>query len=240
MNNTKKRDVLIVPLNDHEELVIASDNSGSIGTKQLDDINVPYNIVSYFSFRVAYMECIAAGASPISITLMNFNGDEAWDLLLQGIDQAIRELGIDALPVTGSSESNFSLQQSATSMIILGKRSIPSESKLMIKSNDYRIAIIGRPLIGNEVIDHMEEVAPLHLFQWFSEQKKVIAIQAVGSKGILYELAKVWPKDSFSFGSELNLVKSSGPATCFIVVYEKEFHEEVVKKAGRWLHMGMC
>lgn len=55
------RDVQVVPWNQKEELIISADNSGGIGQKEADQLSVPYDIVSYFSFRVAVMECMAAG-----------------------------------------------------------------------------------------------------------------------------------------------------------------------------------
>ena len=87
-------DALIIPLNDTEELVVASDNSGSIGKKPFDEISVPYDIVGYSVFRVAYMECAAAGGVPFSIIMHNFNGDDVWGSLINGIRRGFTELGI--------------------------------------------------------------------------------------------------------------------------------------------------
>lgn len=237
MVNLVKRDALVIPFNDKEELVIASDNSGSIGMKPLDDVEVPYHIVSYFTFRVAYMECVVAGGTPLSINLMNFNGNEAWDGLTKGINQGIEEVGINELPITGSTESNFTLKQSAMSMTIIGKREVSKNQKESLKEGQYNIAVIGKPLVGYEVINNQEKVAPLYLFQWFSEQKDVFTILPVGSKGIAYELTKVWPNHNITFSNEIDVIKSAGPATCFIVIYAKEFHEEVVNKAKNLLHI---
>lgn len=236
MNNTMKTDALVIPFNNREELVIASDNSGSIGMKQLDDVHVPYDIVGYFSFRVAYMECLAAGGRPISISLMNFNGNQVWEQLIQGINRGIEELGIEPIPVTGSTESNFSLQQSAMAVTVLGRREIKPESKQRIHLDDYQLAVIGKPLVGYEVINCNDEVAPLHLFQWFNNQKEVISILPVGSKGIAFELSKAWPNHNFILESDLDLKKSSGPATCFIAIYHKNFHHAALKKASKWIH----
>src|SRR5699024_3543619 len=122
MNHEMSEDTLIIPFNDQEELVIASDNIVAIGMKSLDDVTIPYNVVSYYAFRVVYMDCFEAGVKPFAISLMNFNGDEVWEELLHGIDKGVNELQIHDLPITGSTETNFTLQQSATSITILGKR----------------------------------------------------------------------------------------------------------------------
>src|SRR5699024_6649453 len=105
-----------------DELVIAVDNSGSIGMKTNDHVQVPYDVVSYYNFRVAWMECVSAGAEPISIILHNFSGDEAWSSLIKGIKQGMKELNVENISITGSTESNFSLHQSAVGLVIIGDR----------------------------------------------------------------------------------------------------------------------
>ena len=239
MNHEMSEDTLIIPFNDQEELVIASDNIGAIGMKSLDEVTTPYHVVSYFGFRVAYMDCVAAGGKPFAISLMNFNGDEVWEELLHGIDKGVNELQINDLPITGSTETNFPLQQSATSITILGKRKRKQKQTQKIMLDNCHVAVIGQPLVGNEVIDNKEKVAPLHVFQWFSEQEEVYKILPVGSKGISYELNKVWHHHDITFSDDLDVTKSSGPATCFIVIYEKSMYEKMVNKASDWLHLSV-
>ena len=74
-----KRDVTLIALNDSETLVLASDNSGGIGLKDMDMVKTPYDVVAYYGFRVAVMECIASGGAPISVVLHNFCGDESME-----------------------------------------------------------------------------------------------------------------------------------------------------------------
>src|SRR5699024_10008509 len=135
-------------------------------------------------FRVAYMDCVAAGGKPFAISLMNFNGDEVWEELLHAIDKGVNELQIHDLAITGSTETNVTLQQSATSITILGKKESKQKQTQKIMLDDCHVAVIGHPLVGNEVMDNKEKVAPLHVFQWFSEQEEVYKLLPVGSKGI--------------------------------------------------------
>ncbi|MGY0691997.1 ATP-binding protein [Virgibacillus sp. FSP13] len=230
-----KRDVLIVPFDQKYDIVISSDNSGSIGMKPADDVSVPYDIVSYFAFRVAYMECAAAGGVPFSVTLQNFNDEQTWPSLIAGIKRGTDELGIVKLPVTGSTESNFSLSQSATGITVLGKRQRKKE-QTFANNQAEAIAIIGSPLVGDEVTQQKEAVASLNLFQWCCEHDAVLTVVPVGSKGILYELKQLFPNKSLQFSSDLDLKKSSGPATCFIAVYIKADHETIKSKAGQLFH----
>ena len=181
-----KRDVTLIALNDSETLVLASDNSGGIGLKDMDMVKTPYDVVAYYGFRVAVMECIASGGAPISVVLHNFCGDEPWKDLVCGIEKGLQELGLTNVPITGSTESNFSLLQSALGMIVIGKRGrvIPEETILL---DQMRFAVIGSPLVGNEVLNKEGEVLPLSLFHWLCQLDHVV-ILPVGSKGILHEL----------------------------------------------------
>jgi hypothetical protein len=232
------RDVTVLPLTDKESLVIATDNSGAIGLKELDAVQVPYEMVGYFAFRVAVMECMAAGAAPYAVVMHNFCGDAAWNEITKGVKKGIGELGLFSLPITGSTESNFALVQSALGLMVLGKRPAHVTTDLLYSDN-VRLAVIGNPLVGSEVMEHSEQVAPLPLFQWFCGREGVQSILSVGSKGILHEVNQVFLGQTFDLTAiegEVNLVKSSGPATCFVVAYQGEAEEELRKKAGALFH----
>lgn len=228
-----KRDVVVIPFDDRLELVVACDNSGAIGTKPHDIVAVSYSTVSYYSFRVAYMECVSAGAVPFSVVLYNFCGDDAWGSLKAGIEKGIGELGLDDLAVTGSTETNFSLNQSAVGITVLGKREKKKETPLRFTERT-KVAVIGKPLVGKEVMESGGDVAPLQLFQWFSRQEKVLAILPVGSKGILHELRELFPSGILQFSCELGMKKSAGPSTCFIVVYDETAEDVIRVQSGRF------
>jgi hypothetical protein len=230
-----KRDVAVIPFDERLELVAASDNSGAIGMKPLDQVSVPYETVSYYSFRVAYMECVSAGADPFSVVLYNFCGDGAWPSLKRGIEKGIGELGLEGLAITGSTETNFSLHQSAVGLAVLGKREKKKETPLHFTERT-KVAVIGKPLVGKEVIEDEGNVAPLRLFQWFSRQEKVLAILPVGSKGILHELRRLFADGMLQFSCELDMNKSAGPSTCFIAVYDEAAEDTVRGHGGRLFH----
>jgi hypothetical protein len=240
------RDVLFIPFNQEEELVIASDNSGAIGMKVDDQVKVPYETVAYFSFRVAVMECISAGGEPFAVTLQNFCGEFAWEHLRVGIDDGLEELGLTEVEITGSTESNFSLKQSAIGVTVLGKRKIAKQAERLVFSSQLEIAVIGSPLVGNEVIERETEVVPLSMFNEINSLANVGTLP-VGSKGILYELNQLFSNLEFSesdISSNVDLTKSAGPSTCFIAVYPKEKQDEVVEIAGSLFHKvvgrGIC
>ncbi|WP_342028051.1 ATP-binding protein [Mesobacillus persicus] len=229
---------MFIPFNQEEELVIASDNSGAIGMKVDDEVKVPYETVAYFSFRVAAMECISAGGEPFAVTLQNFCGELAWEHLRAGIEEGLEELGLAEVEITGSTESNFSLKQSAIGVTILGKKKISKLDKQLNYSPQLEIAVIGSPLVGNEVIEKGAEVVPLSTFYEINSLENVSTLP-VGSKGILFELNQLFSNLKFSetdINSNIDLMKSSGPSTCFIVVYPIEKQDEIEGIAGTLLH----
>ncbi|MGM0900756.1 MAG: ATP-binding protein [Bacillota bacterium] len=232
------RDVLFIPFNQEEELVIASDNSGAIGLKVDDQVKVPYETVAYFSFRVAVMECISAGGKPFAVTLQNFCGEFAWEHLRSGIEEGLEELGLTEVEITGSTESNFSLKQSAIGVTILGKKKISKLDKRLSYSPQLDIAVIGSPLVGHEVIEKGAEVVPLSMFNEINSLANVSTLP-VGSKGILFELNQLFSNLKFSesdINSNMDLMKSSGPSTCFIAVYPMDKHDKIEGIAGSLFH----
>ncbi|HAQ06736.1 MAG TPA: ATP-binding protein [Bacillus bacterium] len=228
------RDVLTIPFSAEEMIIIASDNSGAIGMKEGDSVQVSYKTVGYYSFRTAVMECMSAGGHPFAVILQNFCGEAAWEPLLKGINQGLAELGIDDINTTGSTESNFAMTQSAVGITVLGKKKSSTE----LDTELSRIAVIGYPLVGDEVIEREHQIAPLNIFADFCAIESVV-IMPVGSKGILHELNQLFPKGNLTeanLDTDLDLQKSSGPSTCFIVAYPSRIQSELAWIAGRHFH----
>ena len=237
-----KRDVSIISLNEKEALVIAADNSGGIGLKEQDQVKTAYEVVSYYGFRVAVMECMAAGGKPISIVLHNFCDDHAWDLLLAGIEKGLEELGLKgAVSVTGSTESNFTMLQSALGMIVLGKRESTYVDEVSFENR--KVAVIGSPLVGNEVLEQEKDVIPLSLFQELCQLEDVVIVP-VGSKGVLYELKNMLDDPSIVGGSlicDVDVNKTAGPATCVLIAFKSDLEPVIQEKCGHLYHsVSMC
>ncbi|MBT2689182.1 ATP-binding protein [Bacillus sp. ISL-47] len=233
------RDVLIFPVNSEEAIVVASDNSGGIGEKDKDSVKVPYETVAYYSFRVAVMECISAGAEPFAAALHNFCGEDAWNALVRGIKRGAEELDIGALEINGSTESNFTLLQSAVGLSVLGKMKGNGHSERLLYTNQTEISVIGSPLVGEEVVGRGTEAAPLKLFQEINSLADVETLP-VGSKGIIEELNGLFLNKEFTnndFSTDLDLHKSSGPSTCFIAVYPQGKTKEIRRLAGSYFHI---
>ncbi|WP_042356009.1 hypothetical protein [Bacillus rubiinfantis] len=232
------RNALEIPLDlAHTSLIVTSDNSGGIGSKADDLVHVPYKTVAYYSFRVAAMECIAAGGEPISVVLQNFCGHEPWNELVSGIQLGASQLGLYHMQITGSTESNFTLRQSAIGLLVIGKKT--SEKKLVNFSQEaIELAVIGLPLVGNEVIEQAGDIVPLTVFQKISRLPDVFS-WPVGSKGILSELQQMLPDLHITAEmvvTDVDICKSAGPATCFIAVFRQSQVEWIRKLAGDYFH----
>jgi hypothetical protein len=232
------RDILVIPLTEKENLVIANDNSGSIGMKSNDAVQVPYKTVAYYSFRVAVMECISAAAKPIAVVIQNFCGDKSWDELIEGIEQGISELEKMHIKITGSTESNFVLNQSAFGLTVLGKRKANIQSDKLKFNSGTSIAVIGSPLVGQELLEMEKQVVPLSVFMEVCGIEDVVTIP-VGSRGILHELNTLFEGTPFTeqnVDSTVQLTKSSGPSTCFVAVCPTEKLHELKSITGRYYH----
>jgi hypothetical protein len=231
------RDGTVVGLGD-ETLVITSDNSGAIGQKEHDQVSVPYDVVAYYAFRVAVMENIALRGVPISVVMHNFCGGSEWEALVSGVERGKRELGFDhEITITGSSETNMPLLQSALGVVVVGKQK--RELREVRLDDTTRFAVIGKPLVGEEVVNEETAIAPLELYRWVSEQEGVQAVLPVGSKGILYELNELVDGvevEERLVRADLDLHKSSGPSTCFIVAYDGVVEECLLERAGEYFN----
>ncbi|EDL66229.1 hypothetical protein [Bacillus sp. SG-1] len=231
------RDISKIPFSPDEEIVIATDNSGGIGTKEADYVYAEDSLTAYFSTRVALMEVLSVKAVTFSVLLHNFSGDDKWTSYKEGIQTALQEAGISKISISGSSESNFPLKQSALGITVLGKRSvgkIPESSK-----DKLCYAVIGEPLVGKQVLERKERVAPLALFSQCCQSQFIFDIIPVGSKGILEELKIISGNRTLSENEvkcKLNLTASGGPSTCFIIKFTREDSHSVEELTGSFYH----
>ncbi|MFG6147770.1 ATPase [Halobacillus sp. B23F22_1] len=227
---------LFIPVQKECELVIATDNAGAIGSKSEDQVQVPYSIVAEALFRVAFMDAVAVGASPYAVNVMNFAGDDVWLELEETITEQCRSLGFK-LSITGSTESNFSMNQSAIGLSVIGTVS-EEEKKIGCSNEGCGVALIGEPLVGEEVIHEADKIAPLDLFLRLTKQDWVHEILPVGSKGIegsLIELEKRNGWNPQEWIVPFDRKKSGGPSTSFLITYDLKRGLDLQKQAGRYL-----
>ncbi|WP_421378628.1 ATP-binding protein [Bacillus salacetis] len=231
------RDISRIPFSNEEEFIIGTDNSGGVGTKEEDAVQAEDCLTAYFATRVALMEVLSAKGIPFAILLHNFSGDDRWERYIKGIEKAKEEAGLEGIPITGSSESNFPLKQSAIGITVLGRRKICYRPPLSEKRECY--AVIGQPLVGQKVLERIDEAAPLPLFTACCRSPFILDILPVGSKGIFEELKVLSGNNGLidnKVSCGLDIKVSGGPSTCFLIKFNEEDRHLAEALAGSFYH----
>jgi hypothetical protein len=217
-----KRDLIILPITNNKTMVIATDCSGACGEMPNDIISVSPEVTAYYTARVAFMEVMSVGATPIAYTFSNFIKDK-YDAVQRGILKLIDELGLDKLDNIGSTETNFEMVQSAVGITVIGTIDKYEEKK----HTNHSYACIGYPLIGDEVVNNPDKILSMKDFLELVNDKKVDVILPIGSKGIKWEMKSIFGKTILN--SEVDIDKSAGPSTCVVIGF-KGIHKEYLKK----------
>ncbi|MDW0116417.1 hypothetical protein QTL97_05685 [Sporosarcina thermotolerans] len=192
-------------------LIITTDNSGGIGEKPNDLVAVPDKVTAHFAARVALLEQWAAHADPIAVLIHNFSGDESWEAYVAGVEEVFRESNLDTPKISGSTETNMQLMQSAVAVTMIGrKREAACET-------DCAWYVYGTPLVGGAVMDRSGEIASLRLIKEAMDQGIIHRIWPVGSRGILEEFQKLTGNLKIEIQVNVDVNKSAGPATSVLV-----------------------
>ncbi len=232
------RDVLFYLIDDETELVISTDNSGGIGQKAGDIVKASDELVGYYTARVALMENLSIGGLPIALTIHNFSGESSWTSYKQGVEIAVEELGLLQLPHLGSSETNFTLEQSGFGLTVIGRTGV----KRNHTPEHAEFAVIGTPLVGLDVLTQTDQVLPLSLFTNLLSIEGVYEIVPIGSKGIYHEWKLLCNRNQLPWitcetSDNIDLLQSSGPATSVLISYEPSKEESIKKITGSHFHM---
>lgn len=193
--------------------IVTIDNSGCIGTKELDAVQAPDHITAYFTARTAILEQLCAGAVPIQLLMANFSGDAVWASYEQGFKQAFDEMGLMMPPLTGSSESNFQALQSAVSLTIIGQKQFQRSTE------GCSYFVVGEPLVGEDVLANPEKIVRLNELYEGLIEGSIEAIWPTGSKGIAKEIERFVGKE---FTSNVKLHTSAGPSCAVLVAVKPQ------------------
>ena len=138
--------------------IVTTDNSGGIGEKLQDIVNVPDRVTAYFAARVALLEQWASHAEPVSILIHNFSGSASWGNYVAGVTDLFHEAGLEVPPINGSSETNMELVQSAMAVTMIGKKmAAPTQE-------NSAWFTYGTPLVGDEVRNRADEIASVRAY----------------------------------------------------------------------------
>ncbi|WP_186667952.1 hypothetical protein [Sporosarcina sp. BP05] len=200
--------------------IVTTDNSGGIGEKLQDIVNVPDRITAYFAARVALLEQWASHAEPVSILIHNFSGNASWGNYVAGVTDLFHEAGLEVPPINGSSETNMELVQSAMAVTIIGKKSAARTQE------NSAWFTYGTPLVGDEVRNRADEIASARLIHEAMKSGIVQQIWPVGSSGILQEVRLLTGMKEARVETILDPMKSAGPSTVVLLAIPKMQIEE--------------
>ncbi len=219
---SKYRDLDLIQVDEDQFLAIACDSCGGIGSKPLDTVHAPAQIVARLTVRVVLMELLSSGAVPIALTAaICSEPDPTGEALLEGIRAALAEAGWPELPLTISTEKNIPTQQTGLGMTAVGRlRKEVFESR---KSKiGCRVYAAGLPKVGQELADDQSQIADFTTLRQLLNAPEVVEIWPVGSRGILAEgqdlavTAGGRLQLSPDCASALDLYKSAGTCTTLL------------------------
>jgi hypothetical protein len=193
--------------------------------KDNDLIKASYEVTSYYLARVVLMELISVGAKPLAYTLNSSFADH-WTELREGIENAFKQIGQDNPPHIGSSEKNYPGEQTSIGITILGKI-----EKAVEKPSCKDFAVIGIPLVGQELLENETQSVSLEECLALSQDPFIGEMLPVGSRGIRQEFETHFHKGIES-DSTLDLDKSAGPSSCLIISYLPEAKKRLQIRFG--------
>ncbi|MFJ7934278.1 hypothetical protein [Sporosarcina sp. NPDC096371] len=193
------------------DFIVTTDNSGGIGEKPGDLVAVPDRVTAYFAARVALLEQWAGHAEPVTILIHNFSGNASWEKYVAGVTDVFHEVGLEVPAISGSTETNMELVQSAMAVTMIGNRQKPP----LIEEVAW--FTYGTPLVGHEVLERKGEVASLRLLKDAWASGMIHRLWPIGSSGILQEVRKMTGEENAEVETVLEKTKSAGPATVVLV-----------------------
>lgn len=228
MNVKKIRDLTIIEISNEQSIVIACDSCGGIGFKEGDSLKVSPFFTGRLTARVALFEVLCSGARVITLAdavcnEMNPTGNE----IIKGIKAELKCAEISNIVLTGSTEENIPTISTALGITVVGI-ALNKELKINKVKSGAIIISIGIPRVGHEVnFQSDNENVSYDLIRKLLNEKNVLELVPVGSKGILYEAKALSESNGFAFKQNDNILidvkKSAGPSTVIIVAIEAEY-----------------
>ena len=221
------RDLSVFEINDDSVMVVGCDSAGGIGPKPLDKVKVSGYTLGRFTARVALMEVLAVGATPVCLTnTLGVEPDPTGFEILEGIKSEIQLAGLDrSLFVIGSMEKTVAVEQTGIGITVVGLAP-KNNLKIGLSKPDDLLVAVGRPNVKDEVLPAEErgEIADLEDLLKLMSCSFVHDVIPVGSQGIIHEV-NVLAEDS-GLRAKLKLLavetkKSAGPATTVVLTVSK-------------------
>lgn len=227
------RDVSLFEVGTDLVMVVGCDSVGGIGPKPLDKIKVSGHILGRFTARVALMEVLAVGATPVCLTnMLGVEPDPTGFEILEGIKSEVKLAKLDqSLSIIGSMEKTVVVEQTGIGVTVVGL--VPkNELRIGLSKPDDLIMAIGRPSVKEEVLpaEKRGEIADLKDLLKLTSCDFVHDIIPVGSQGIRHEVDVISNDSGFCSKLELSRAeasKSAGPGTAIVITASKNSLSEL-------------
>lgn len=219
----KVRDLSLIDTGE-SYIVIAVDSFGGIGPKECDVVKLPVGKWGRAILRVPIMEVIASGAEPILvIDALGVEYDPMGKEVIIAIREELSRLGYKDIPITGSTEDNVPVKSSAAGVVVIGEASKGKFYPGTSKEGD-NLFVVGIPKVGKEIKEDLledQEIPDILDLILLRGLIGVHDILPVGSRGILYEAYEMAKNSHLNLilldNVSIDLRKSAGPSTCFLV-----------------------
>lgn len=201
--------------------VVACDANASVGELPNDFMRRPPEEAGYNAAKVALMETLAAGATPLVVAdALCGPLDDYGVRVVDGIRRALAEIGSDAV-LTGSDETNMTTTQTGVGITVIGRVST-DEFRLGTSRSGDLVLCIGMPKDG-VIVPYREgddDIAgPRHVLAVLATAAHEIL--PVGSRGVGYEVRQLGLTAGLDVELDpdcgIDLVRSAGASTCFLV-----------------------
>lgn len=229
-----RRDFTLLPVSPENTLVIACDSCGGVGDKPGDVVQVPPEITGKFTCRVAAMEVMSTGAVPsLVIDTLAVEWEPTGRRIMAGIEAFLEEAGLPLVPLNGSTEENFPMQQTGMGITVIGQVH-PQKLQSGVAESGQLLVAVGIPKVGNEIQHpHDPEILAIKDFITLRNHPGVADIIPVGSRGIEAEALLLAQINGLSLKWQENcplpLDKTAGPATCAVAAMTPVAHEALSK-----------
>lgn len=218
---TMADDLALVTLG-RQLLAVACDSCAGAGDKPGDTVPATPYVVGRFTCRVPLLEVLAVGAQPILVVAtMGVEPEPAGVRMLAGIRDEARLAGVADDGILVSTEKNIPVSQTALGVTVLAHAEAGS-LRYGRGQPGQTVVAVGNPKVGPEVHLDDPEIADIPTLRLALDFPLVGDAIPVGSRGIAAEASKLARRAGLHFRplpgpATVDLVKSAGPATCFLV-----------------------
>ena len=230
---TMADDVALVTLG-RDLLAVACDSCAGAGDKPGDAVPATPYVVGRFTCRVPLLEVLAVGAQPILVVAtMGVEPEPAGARMLAGIRDEARLAGVTDDGILISTEKNIPVSQTALGVTVLA-RADPGSLRYGRGQPGQMVVAVGNPKVGREVRLDDTEIADIPTLRLALDFPLVGDAIPVGSRGIATEATRLARRAGLDFRPRpepgtVDLVKSAGPASCFLVSLPAEAWREFAR-----------